>query len=556
MSPQLRLAGAESGANSAEELPLSLPLELVVTDPESIAELCSYPEGELRDEFTRKALRIGILALRQARGQIDGDLIRREGDYLLKALQNRFEEHARTVHERTAQTLKDYFDPQSGRFQERVDRLIRRDGELEQVLRKQLGQEDSELDKTLARHFGSDSELIKWLNPDQSQGLLGALKGALDEQLSLQRDQVLKQFSLDNKEGALARFIQELTSRQGELTEQLQGQIECVVKEFSLDEENSALSRLVANVDRAQRTITREFSLDEDASALSRLKRLLEQTNTAIEGHLSLDDEDSALARLKRELFGLMETHREQNQKFQEEVKLALQTMVARKQEAARSTRHGIDFEAAALELIGIEAQKTGDVLTPTGNTVGRIKNCKKGDGTLELGPESAAPGTRIVIEAKEDAGYQLKTAREEIDDARKNRDSAIGLFIFSRKTAPAAVEPIFRMGDDVFVVWDVEDTGSDLYLKLGISLARALAVRKHREQAEQSADFQAIEKAIIDIEKAVNGLDELQLSADQINNHGEKMLKRIGLMRKELTKQIGILREHTEGLGPANPPA
>lgn len=556
MSPQLRLAGAEPGANATEELPLSLPLDLVVTDPESIAELYSYPEGELRDEFIRKALRIGVLALRQARGQIDADLIRREGDYLLKALQNRFEEHARTVHERTAQTLKDYFDPQSGRFQERVDRLIRRDGELEQVLRKQLGQEDSELDKTLARHFGSESELIKWLNPDQSQGLLGAMKGALDEQLSLQRDQVLKQFSLDNKDGALARFIQELTSRQGELTEHLQGQIDCVVKEFSLDEENSALSRLVANVDRAQRTITREFSLDEDASALSRLKRLLEQTNTAIEGHLSLDDEDSALARLKRELFGLMETHRDQNQKFQEEVKLALQTMIARKQEAARSTRHGIDFEAAALELIGLEAQKAGDVLTPTGNTVGRIKNCKKGDGTLELGPESAAPGTRIVIEAKEDAGYQLKTAREEIDDARKNRDAAIGLFIFSRTTAPTGIEPIFRMGDDVFVVWDLEDAGSDLYLKLGISLARALAVRKHREHAEQSADFQAIEKAIIDIEKAVNGLDELQLSADQINNHGEKMLKRIGLMRKELTKQIGILREHTEGMGTANPQA
>lgn len=552
MSPHLRLAAAEPPPGAVEELPVSLAIELVVSEPEIIAELWSYPEGELRDDFARKALRIGVLALRHARGQIDAELVRREGDRLISAFQQRMEEHARNIHERTAQTLKDYFDPQSGRFQERVDQLIRRDGELEQVLRRQLGQDDSELSKTLSRHFGADSELLKWLNPDQSQGLLAAFRGALEDQLLQQREHVLKQFSLDYKDGALARFIQELSCRQGDLTDQLQTQIEGVVKEFSLDEENSALSRLVANVDRAQRTITREFSLDEEASALSRLKRMLEETNTAIEGHLSLDDEDSALARLKRELLGLMELHRDQNQKFQEEVKLALQSMLARKQEAARSTRHGIDFEAAALELVGLEAQKTGDLFTPTGSTVGKIKNCKKGDGTLELGPDSVAPGARIVIEVKEVAGYQLAQACEELEDARKNREAQIGLFLFSRRTAPAGLDGLFRRGDNVFVVWDADDAQTDLHLKLGLSVARALAVRQAKQSAEQSADYQAIDKAIIDLEKALNGLDELQTSADAVHNHGEKMQKRIGLMRKELTKQIGILREHTQSLASA----
>ena len=215
----------------------------------------------------------------------------------------------------------------------------------------------------------------------------------------------------------------------------------------------------------------------------------------------------------------------------------------------ARSTRHGVDFEAAVLELIAAEAQKSGDIFTPTGNNVGRIKNCKKGDGTLEFGPESAAPGTRVVIEAKEVAGYQLNTARDEIEEARKNRGADTGLFIFSRTHAPSALDSIFRLGDDVFVVWDPEDSATDLYLKLGVSLARALAVRHHQRQSAESADYQAIEKAILDIEKAVNGLDELETSAGQINAHGDKMLKRIGLMRKELIKQIDILRDHTQGL-------
>ncbi|MBI1348218.1 hypothetical protein GC163_18240 [bacterium] len=530
-------------------IPHHLNLELLIRDADVIAELISLPAGELRDEFALKALRIGVIALRQARGQLDVEAIRREGDRLLVNLQNQLETHSRQVNERTSTTLREYFDPQSGRFQERVERLIKRDGELEQTLRRQLGADDSELAKTLTTHFGQESPLLSWLNPDQSRGLLGALRGAMEEQLTAQRDQVLKQFSLDNKEGALARLVHELTERHGELTEQLQDRIDAVVKEFSLDEENSALSRLVTNVERAQRTITREFSLDEDASALSRLKRMLEQTNLAIHEHLSLDEEDSALARLKRELFSLFTVHRDENAKFQEEVKLALNTMVARKAEAAKSTRHGLDFEAALLHLLQLEAQKSGDCCEASGARVGRIKNCKKGDAVIELGPESIAPGARIVVEAKEEAGYQLTDARAEIDEARKNRDAQVGLFVFSQKTAPAALEPLSRLGNDVFVVWDPEDPNTELTLKLSVSLCRALAVRQEMKDQAQTEDWQAIEAAIIHIEKAIGGFDEMQTSADQVAKHAEKMLKRIGLMRKELEKQIEILREKTSGL-------
>jgi hypothetical protein len=534
---------------TAGELPRALALELVIRDPDVIAELSRIPAGDERDDFALKALRIGVLALRQARGQIDTDAIRREGQHLLASLQTQLETHAKLVHDRTATTLREYFDPQSGRFQERVNRLIQRDGELEQVLRRQLGTEDSELAKTLSLHFGQESELLQWLNPDESRGLLGALRETLDQQLNAQRDQVLKQFSLDNKDGALSRFIIELTERQGTLTDKLQGQIETVVKEFSLDDENSALSRLVDNVVRAQRTITREFSLDEDASALSRLKRMLEQTNSAIEGHLSLDDENSALARLKRELLGLLTEHREQNVKFQQEVHLTLSTMIARKQEAAKSTRHGLDFEQNVVEFVLAEALKTGDLAEATGSRVGRIKNCKVGDAVVELGSESIAPGARVVVEAKEVAGYQLTDARTEIAQARDNRDASTGLFVFSRRTAPAGLEPVSRQGTDVYVVWDGEDAETDLYLRLGLSLARALAVRQHLHDASQTADVKAIETAIIGIERAADGFDELKTSVDQVSKHSEKMLKRIDLMRKELERQLTVLKEKTEAL-------
>lgn len=511
-----------AASDTRDELPLSLPLELTVRDPETIAELWAYPEGEPREEFALKALRIGVLALKQARGQLDGDLVRREGDRLLALLQSRLEEHARTVHERTAITLREYFDPQSGRFHERVSRLIGRDGELEQVLRRHLSAEDSELAKTLAAHFGEDSELLKWLSPDESRGLLAAVRSTVEELLAQQREQVLKQFSLDNKDSALSRLITELAERNGQMTGVLQEQIEQLIKQFSADQEGSALNRLLENVTRSTRLITAEFSLDE---------------------------ERSALARLKRELLALLNEHREQNQKFQEEVKLALQAMVVRKQEAAKSTRHGLDFEAAVYDLIHQEVLKTGDVAEPTGTRTGLIKCCKTGDVVITLGPDSVAPGARVVVEAKEDASYQLAKAREEIEEARKNRGASVGLFVFSRRTAPDNLEPLFRLGHDVFVIWDSADPDSDLYLRLALSVARALAIRQQQHDASLTADLQGLEAAILNIEKAAEGLDELETSAKQVGSHSEKMLKRIGIMRKELSRQMEILREKTQTL-------
>jgi len=67
-------------------LRFALPLELNVTDPELIRELLAHAEGKPRDDYALCALRVGLLALKQARGQVDGDKIKREGEKLRSAL--------------------------------------------------------------------------------------------------------------------------------------------------------------------------------------------------------------------------------------------------------------------------------------------------------------------------------------------------------------------------------------------------------------------------------------------------------------------------------------
>jgi hypothetical protein len=509
-------------AEVGERLPFALPLDLTISDPDTIRELLSYPEGEERERFALNALRIGVLALRQARGQIDADLVRRESERLLTELGGRLSDHAVLVHDRVAESLKQYFDPTDGRLPERIDRLVRKDGELESLLRRQIGTEDSQLTKTLAAHVGEESPLMKALSPDQSRGVLCAIRKTVEDQLQSQRDQVLGQFSLDNKEGALSRFIAELTRRHGDLSEELHVKIDKAVHEFSLDDESSALSRLVGRVDDAHRKIASQFSLD---------------------------DEQSALARMKRELQLLINDHRQDSQRFQEEVKGALQAMAARKQEADRSTRHGLAFEAAVFEFLQNESQRLGDVATSIGQTTGHIDHCKVGDAQIELGPESAAPGSSIVVEAKEENKLNLVEARAEIERGRKNRGADVGLFVFSKRTAPKGLESLFRAGGDVFVVWDAEDAQTDPFFRAAVSLARALCIRQRAERESQAVDFHDIDEAILAVEKQAGSLEEVEDATRTIQRACEKIVKRIGIARKAFEKQVTVLTEKTADL-------
>ena len=258
---------------SDADLPFSLELELTVKDRDTIAELCRYAEGELRDDFALTALRIGILALRQARGQLDGDVVRREAERMLRELAHCLTQHAQTVENQFTASLKEYFDPTTGKFHDRVERLVKRDGELERLLRSQIGTQDSELCKTLTAHIGEQSPLMRRLNPEQKDGLLAILQDIVGRELTSQSELILNQFSLDNQDGALNRLVAQLTENHDNLGKSLKERIDGVICELSLDNEQSFFSRLQRTLDKTSDTIKNNLTLDDENSSLSRLKR-------------------------------------------------------------------------------------------------------------------------------------------------------------------------------------------------------------------------------------------------------------------------------------------
>lgn len=527
---------------AVDERPKVLRIELAVRDQELIGELLHHEDESERCDYALSALRIGMIALRQARGVVDADAVREEGIRLIGDIREVLTANAKDI----ASTLKIYFDPTDGHLPQRLDRLIKKDGELQSLLAHHLDGDESAISRTLAKHLGTESPLLRLLSPEEQDGVIAALEVTIKEALNSQRQDVLSQFDLNEKDSALSRLVANVTDANGQLRKDLAEDVEKFHSEFSLDNKRGALYRLVRSADKARRKIDEQFALNNKDSALCQLIKLIEDASKQIDDKLTLDNENSPLCVLRKGLTEIVERLERSNAEFQKEVKATLDTFKARKEEAARSTRHGCEFQDLVGDVLQAEAQKTGDIAESTGAKPGAIPRCKTGDYVIGLGMDSAAPGARIVVEAKDDKCYTLRSALEEIEEARKNREAQVGLFVFARKTAPRGLEPFCRHDRDIVLIWDPDDATTDIYLRAGLSLARALLVRE-RIAAEGSKDTLALKKAVHGIAREITALANISKWAQTVKSSGEKIGRKAEAMKKKLTRHLKTLEKHLQ---------
>jgi hypothetical protein len=505
------LDGAPATSTSAAR-PEPLYVNLVISDPEVLLAAGEYPEGRARTDFLLTALKIGVLSLRTARGVVDGDTVRREGEQLISQLQERLTGWRNVFEERVTSSLSHYFDPQQGKFVERVERLVKSDGELASVMQQQVRSAEQSLSRVFEQFIGENSQLIKVLDPRGENQMVAALQRTLDGVVQAQNVAILHQFSLDNKEGALTRFLGELVGKHGDLHTALQNNMKDVVAEFSLDRPESALSRLVQRVETAQRSLTSELSLDNQGSALSRLQTMLQDNH--------------------KQQVELANTLRES-------LNVAISQLQARRQEADKSTRHGLEFEATVGEQLRVLCEAAGDVVQDCGTTTGLIPNKTVGDHVITIGPEKAAAGAKIVIEAKESASYDLAATIEEAEVARRNRGAGVCIFVHSEKTAQAGIPAFARYGADLVVRWNAEDPATDVWLKAAVMVASAMSVRAASHDKQEAASFGAIDKAVQVIRKQIEGFEVIRTSATTSKNAADKILERGRIMEDNLLRQL-----------------
>src|SRR2546426_7601192 len=126
---------------SMPELPLSLHLELA--DPEVVHELRKHPDSASRARYATTALRIGVLAMRNAGGELDARTVKEAGDRLIGDIRELLATREGSLTNEVSTLFHKYLDPQNGSFAQAVDHLLGDNGDLARILSDHLDPDHS-----------------------------------------------------------------------------------------------------------------------------------------------------------------------------------------------------------------------------------------------------------------------------------------------------------------------------------------------------------------------------------------------------------------------------
>jgi hypothetical protein len=167
----------------------------------------------------------------------------------------------------------------------------------------------------------------------------------------------------------------------------------------------------------------------------------------------------------------------------------------ARASERSKSAAKGSDFEEAVEGLLGEIARGSGDGLERTGTEIGASIGSKKGGFVLTLNAEATAGADlRVVVECK-DRYVSGRAMRDELREARSNRDAAVALVVFTPAHAPAGIAPFDVRAGDVYCVVDPAAPEAAT-LEAAVRLARLLALQTLRAR-DVEVDAAAVAEAL-----------------------------------------------------------
>ena len=209
----------------------------------------------------------------------------------------------------------------------------------------------------------------------------------------------------------------------------------------------------------------------------------------------------------------------------------------ARAGERAKSSAKGGDFEALLEGMLGEIARGANDLLERTGTASGDAGRSKKGDFVLTLDP-AVAHGTelRIVVEAK-DRKVSGREMRDELREARSNRDAAVGLVVFTPNHAPSGIAPFDVRAGDVYCVIDPADP-DEAILEAAVRLARLLALASLREH-ELAVDATALVEALTGIREQLEAVRAMKTNLTQIGSTATNVAGALDRMREGILVQI-----------------
>jgi hypothetical protein len=209
----------------------------------------------------------------------------------------------------------------------------------------------------------------------------------------------------------------------------------------------------------------------------------------------------------------------------------------ARAEERSKSSAKGADFEDLLESMFGEICRGANDLLERTGTDAGDAGRSKKGDFVLTIDPDQTRGcEVRVVIEAK-DRRMSGREMRDELRQAKTNRDAAVGLVVFTPAHAPAGIYPFDLRAGDVYTVLDPADPDAST-LEAAVKLARLVALTAVRE-TETDVDLAAVQQSLTAIREAVEAVRTMKTQLTSISNTSRDVTATLDKMREAILAWI-----------------
>jgi hypothetical protein len=209
----------------------------------------------------------------------------------------------------------------------------------------------------------------------------------------------------------------------------------------------------------------------------------------------------------------------------------------ARSSERAKGSAKGGDFEEAVEAMLGELARGSGDLLERTGTETGAMMSSKKGDFVLTLNSDvTAGNELRVVVECK-DRYVSGRAMRDELREAKSNRDAAVALVVFTAAHAPAGIAPFDIRAGDVYCVQDPA-APDPANLEAAVRLARLLAVQTLKDH-DVEVDAAAVTEALNGVREQLETLRALKVSLTAIGTSAKEVYAGLDKLRDGILARI-----------------
>lgn len=209
----------------------------------------------------------------------------------------------------------------------------------------------------------------------------------------------------------------------------------------------------------------------------------------------------------------------------------------ARAGERAKGTAKGLDFEDLVESLLADIARGSHDLVERTGTDSGDAGRSKRGDFVLTIDPDlTRGSELRVVVEAK-DRKVGGREIRDELREAKANRDAAVALVVFTPAHAPTGIAPFdVRLGD----VYCVIDPAAPevAVLEAAVRLARLLAIASLRE-SEAEIDAAAISAALTAIREQLESIRAMKMKLTTLSGLAGEVNTGLDRLRDGVVAQV-----------------